>query len=288
MTVNTHRLPPWFKQRLPADGRAMEVTALLERLSLNTVCESASCPNRADCYSQGVATFMILGDTCTRRCSFCGVSQGEPNPVDKDEPRRIVEAVRLLGLEHVVVTSVTRDDLPDGGAQHFAEVTRKLRRLPVTIELLIPDFCGSRDALGLILSEKPHIINHNIETVPRLYSQVRPRASYKRSLGLLRDAKETGGAFTKSGLMLGLGEEAGEVRDVLEELREAECDIVTIGQYLRPSPDKREVAAYISPEEFSRYREYAISLGFLGAASGPLVRSSHRAGRLFKEVLDAS
>ncbi|MEN3203486.1 MAG: lipoyl synthase [Atribacterota bacterium] len=278
-------LPPWIKRRFPPQEEWERVQKLLRTLTLHTVCESARCPNLGECFRRGTATFLILGNTCTRSCRFCAVGKGMPLPPDPGEPERVAEAAKRLHLRHVVVTSVTRDDLPDGGAEHFAATISAIRKaLPqATVEVLIPDFQGSEKALETVLAAYPDVLNHNVETVPRLYPLVRPQADYARSLWLLEKAKEKApGILTKSGLMVGLGETKAEVEEVLRDLRKAKCDIVTIGQYLRPSVHHLPVASYILPEEFEYYREYALRLGFSGVASGPFVRSSYRAEEFVK------
>lgn len=273
-------LPSWIKRRFPPQEEWESVQRLLRTLALHTVCESARCPNIGECFRRGTATFLILGNVCTRSCRFCAVAKGTPGPLDPEEPERVAEAAQRLNLKHVVVTSVTRDDLPDGGAGHFAATIGAIRRvLPqATVEVLVPDFQGKEEALDTVLAARPDVLNHNVETVPRLYPSVRPQAHYERSLWLLKRAKEKApGILTKSGLMVGLGETREEVEGVLRDLRGVQCDIVTIGQYLRPSVHHLPVAAYVPPEEFAYYREYALRLGFLGVASGPFVRSSYRA-----------
>uniref|UniRef100_A0A7V3YK68 Lipoyl synthase n=1 Tax=Candidatus Caldatribacterium californiense TaxID=1454726 RepID=A0A7V3YK68_9BACT len=273
-------LPPWIRRRFPPQEEWERVEKLLRSLSLHTVCESARCPNLGECFRRGTATFLILGDTCTRSCRFCAVKKGIPLPPDPEEPQRVAEAARTLNLYHVVVTSVTRDDLPDGGAEHFAKTIRAIREcLPqATVEVLVPDFQGSVEALEVVLAARPDVLNHNVETVPRLYPLVRPQADYARSLELLRRTKaHYPGILVKSGLMVGLGETQKEVEAVLWDLKEAGCDVVTIGQYLRPTAWHLPVAAYVPPEVFEHYREYALRLGFRGVASGPFVRSSYRA-----------
>jgi len=267
--------------------QARETSSLLARLNLPTVCDSAKCPNRGECFSQRTATFMILGDTCTRGCAFCAVHRGRPQPPAEDEPDRLVRAVTELGLAHVVITSVTRDDLVDGGAGHYARATRALRRnCPgVKVELLVPDFTGSAEALAEVLSARPDILAHNVETVPRLYPQVRRGADYRMSLELLDKSKAISpGTVTKSGVILGLGEQADEVAAVLRDLREAGCDMLTLGQYLAPSMHHAPVARYVTPEEFARWRQDALAIGFRSVASGSLVRSSYKAPVFFKEL----
>jgi len=272
--------PQWLKVRLPGGENYAHVRSLLRELHLHTVCESARCPNVAECWNQRTATFMILGDTCTRSCRFCAVSSGQPAPVDPQEPERVTEAAARLGLEYVVVTSVTRDDVPDGGAAQFAATIRALRRrLPdCRVEVLIPDFLGNHESLKKVVSENPTVLNHNVETVPRLYPLVRPQAEYRRSLALLRRVKEwKPSILTKSGLMVGLGETDAEVTQTLTDLRNEGCDLVTIGQYLQPSRRHLPVARYYTPEEFARLRALAEGLGFTHVESGPLVRSSYHA-----------
>jgi lipoic acid synthetase len=258
---------------------------LIDNLDLHTVCQAAHCPNIAECFGLGTATFLILGDSCTRGCRFCAVKRGQPAPPDVDEPAKLAEAAARLGLHHVVVTSVTRDDLPDGGAGQFASVVRAVRRrLPkAAVEVLVPDFCGSRAALEAVLAAEPDVLNHNLETVPRLYSQVRLGGSYRRSLGVLAWAKARAPTMiTKSGLILGLGERVSEVMRVLYDLRRARCDLLTLGQYLQPADDSVPVERYVSPAEFARYKEKARALGFRGVEASPLVRSSYRAGSLWR------
>jgi len=279
------RLPDWFTRPILADRNTRQITALLRRLRLNTVCEHARCPNKGECFSNGTATFMILGAVCTRHCRFCAVTAGVPSPVDGDEPDRLARAARAMALRYVVVTSVTRDDLADGGAEQFAAVIRALRRLsPVPrVEVLTPDFAGNQKALAIVLKEAPDVFNHNIETVPRLYRRLRPEAEYCRSLDLLRRAKEHHRAvMTKSGIMVGLGERPDEVRAVIRDLRRAGCDILTIGQYLSPSSDHYPVKAFITPETFERYNRLAREEGFRYVSASPLTRSSYQAADLFR------
>lgn len=246
---------------------------------LHTVCESAACPNRNECWNAGTATFLILGDHCTRSCTFCNIPSGDTRPVDQDEPRRIADAVAAMGLAYAVVTSVTRDDLTDGGAGAFANTIEAIRRrIPDSlVEVLVPDFQGSLVSLNIVLDAGPHVLNHNVETVPSLYPRVRPGAGYDRSLRLLERAKQRG-FITKSGIMLGLGEKDGEVRAVLLGLRSVGCEILTVGQYLRPSSRNLQVERYYRPEEFEELRNEALRMGFRKVAAGPLVRSSYRSG----------
>lgn len=277
------RLPPWFKQRTNPEA-VMAMEGLLERLSLHTICESAHCPNAGDCFSRKTATFLILGNTCTRNCSFCAVDKGRPSAVDEEEPEHLVAAVEALGLRYVVITSVTRDDLPDGGAAHFARTVSLLRekRPGIMVEVLVPDFLGSREALDTVLAASPSVLNHNVETVPRLYPEVRQMADYRRSVRLLGMVKElTPGMVSKSGLMVGLGETKDEVVAVMKDLREAKCDLLTLGQYLPPSPQHYPLSRYVSPEEFADFEAVGKSLGFAEVASAPLVRSSFRAAELY-------
>ncbi len=275
-----NRLPPWIRQRYSRSSELHEVKAILRRKGLHTVCESAMCPNIFQCFSKPTATFMIMGDVCTRNCGFCAVGEGSPKRLDTEEPLRIAEAAGELKLKHVVITSVTRDDLPDGGASHFAATVLAVRReLPeATIEVLIPDFNGNVEAVGEVVRSRPNVFNHNLETVPRLYPGVRPQARYRRSLEVLRCAGGLDeGLLTKSGLMVGLGEEESEVLQVMADLREVECNMLTIGQYLRPSKKHLPVVEYIHPDRFDYYREQGEKMGFLHVASAPLVRSSFNA-----------
>jgi lipoic acid synthetase len=287
--------PAWLigevRQAKRGLGRARieETSGLLARLGLPTVCDTARCPNRGECFSHHTATFLILGEVCTRGCAFCAVKHGRPESLpDPDEPARLAFAVMKLGLTHVVVTSVTRDDLPDGGAGHYAAVVEELHRVcpAVKVEILVPDFLGSEESLSLVLKSGPDILAHNIETVPRFYRAVRRGADYVRSLTVLQRAKSlTPNIVLKSGFMLGLGETANEIESVLRDLARAGCDMVTIGQYLAPSLAHTPVQRYASREEFNRWKEKAIGMGFKSAASGPLVRSSYKAPFFFGEVL---
>jgi len=273
-------LPTWLKKRIPADGTAQFTADVLKDLGLSTVCQSAKCPNVWECFGKKIATFMIMGDRCTRNCRFCGVTSLAPDALDPDEPRRVARAVAKFGLRHVVITSVTRDDLPDGGAGHFAATIAAIKAgTPlVTIEVLTPDFGGNEDSIRLVAEAGPIIYNHNVETVPRLYPAVRPEADYRRSLELLRFVKSSfPGIRTKSGLMLGLGETYDEVIEVLQDLRAQSCDIVTIGQYLQPSSGHLEVKEFIQPEIFERIGVLAEEMGFAHVYSAPFVRSSYNA-----------
>jgi len=280
------RLPDWFKQRIPRVDEIADVSYVLRDLKLNTVCQSALCPNMCQCFAKKTATFMIMGDVCTRNCTFCAITKGKPSPLDNGEPERIATAVKRLGLEYVVITSVTRDDLDDGGASHFARTIETVRLVcPGTkVEVLIPDFQGLDAAIETVINAKPSVINHNIETVPRLYSQVRPLAGYRRSLDLLSSIKKIDpGMVTKSGLMLGLGEKREEVIEVMKELRKAGCNLITLGQYLAPSSQHHPVINYVTPKEFSGYIQPALEMGFSGIASAPLVRSSYKAAELYQQ-----
>jgi len=277
--------PDWLKKRIPSGQACTEVSSLLRDRQLHTVCQEAHCPNLGECFSRGTATFMILGDKCTRSCSFCAVRHDIPLPLDVGEPQRVAMAVEELGLRYVVITSVTRDDLPDGGAFHFAKTIRSIRdQMPNTrVEVLVPDFQGSEWALNIVMEARPDVINHNIETVPRLYPEVRPQADYKRSLQLLKRSKKIDHRIlTKSGLMLGLGEDHEEVLNVLEDLLESGCQLLTIGQYLRPSLRHHQVIRFVPPEEFTQWGELASRMGFLAVASGPFVRSSFKAAEMFQ------
>ncbi len=270
--------PAWLKVKLPKGRTYFELKELVRREKLHTVCESASCPNVGECWGRGVATFMLLGEVCTRSCGFCDVKTARPQRLDDDEPQRVARAVRALKLRHAVLTSVNRDELPDGGAAIWAETIRAVRRLnpACSIETLIPDFEGSERDLLTVLDAAPDILGHNTETVPRLYPGVRPQAKYPRSLELLARAKARG-ARTKTGLMLGLGEGADEVRQVMRDLSQVNCDILTLGQYLQPSRRHLPVARYVHPDEFAALRDEALALGFAHCEAGPLVRSSYHA-----------
>jgi len=275
------RLPGWLRFQLPVNQGFSQTRALLDELKLHTVCQSAKCPNHWECWSKGAATFMIAGDHCTRACGFCAVSTAKPLPLETDEPARVAQAARRMNLKHVVITAVARDDLRDGGAAHFARTIEEVRRLnPRTvIEVLVPDFLDNDDAIASVLAARPHIYNHNLETVRRLTPAVRHRATYDRSLSVLAKVKaRKGGAIvTKSGLMLGLGETEAELFTALADLRRAGCDVLTLGQYLQPTLRHLPVVAFISPARFAQYKTVAEQLGFLFVASGPMVRSSYHA-----------
>ncbi len=275
--------PGWLKRPLPSDPAFSRTRSLLDDGRLHTVCREARCPNRGECFSRGTAAFLILGDVCTRRCRFCAVTQAKPQSPDPDEPRRVAEAVVRMSLDHVVVTSVTRDDLADGGSEAFAETIRlvRSRRPSARIEVLIPDFRGEVAALRTVLEARPDVLNHNLETVARLYPEARPQAVYDRSLELLRRTVSLApGLPVKTGLMLGLGERPDEVESTLRDLLEVGCRILTMGQYLQPKIDCLPVARFVPPEEFEDWREMALKMGFARAACGPLVRSSYHAEEL--------
>ncbi len=275
------RLPAWLRTRLPTSDTFAHTRSLLEELKLHTVCESAMCPNHWECWGKGTATFMIGGDRCTRACSFCAVTTARPMPLETDEPDRVAEATQRMRLKHVVITAVARDDLADGGADHFRRTIEAVRRLsPRTIiEVLTPDFNARESSLDAVLAARPHIFNHNLETVRRLTPSVRSRATYERSLSVLRRVKDKAGdaVYTKSGLMLGLGETEPELLTALEDLRQAGCQILTLGQYLQPTIRHLPVSEFISPEKFAAYGRRAHEMGFIHVASGPMVRSSYHA-----------
>jgi lipoyl synthase len=277
----TARLPEWIREKKLNLASLRGIKTMLRERDLHSVCESLACPNRTECFSRGTATFMILGDVCTRACGFCNVTTGRPYaPPAVDEPRAVAETAARLGLRHIVVTSVTRDDLPDGGAHQFAETIRELRKLlpAAAVEVLTPDFRGNRAAVKVVVEARPDYFNHNVETVPRLYDYVRPGSRFERSLAVLRDAKTIDPSIvTKSGLMLGFGESRDEVVQVLERLYDAGVEIVTIGQYLQPKREKLDVVDYVAPEVFDEYRRIGERLGFRSVFSGPFVRSSYMA-----------
>ena len=280
MIDQTTRRPDWLKVRVPSGPNYVELKTIMRDLDLHTVCEEARCPNIGECWEHRTATFMILGDVCTRACGFCAVTSGKPSGLDIHEPQRVARATQQMGLKHVVITSVNRDDLSDGGSIVFAATIRKVREANpgITIEVLIPDFEGVEDSLQNVLRAAPNILNHNIETVERLTRRVRRKAQYPRSLAVLRRAKELApDRLTKSGIMLGLGETSDEIAQTLADLRAARVDIVTIGQYLRPSAKHLQVERYYTPEEFAAWREHGMALGFAHVESGPLVRSSYHA-----------
>ncbi len=282
LSAHQARKPPWLRVPFPGGPRYLRLKGVLRGAGLHTVCEEARCPNIGECFEAGTATFMILGDVCTRACGFCAVRSGRPAGLDAEEPSRVAEAVGRLGLKHAVITSVTRDDLPDGGASVFADTIRAIRRRsPATsVEVLIPDFGGAPQALATVMATRPHILNHNLETVPRLYPRVRPQAVYRRSLELLGRAKTLDrGVLTKSGLMVGLGESREELLEVMADLAAVGCDILTVGQYLQPTPRHLPVARYYHPDEFQELAEEGRRLGLRQVEAGPLVRSSYHAER---------
>lgn len=274
------RKPKWLRVNMEDLQKEEAVKRMLKNLSLNTVCQEANCPNRIECFSNKTATFMILGTQCSRNCRFCNVTNEVLEPIDPEEPKNVAKATQELGLKHVVVTSVTRDDLTDGGAGHFAEVIKAIRAVDpeIAIEVLIPDFQGDLQALRKVTDAKPDIINHNIETIPRMYDKVRPQAIYQRSLEVLENVKKLDPSiFTKSGIMVGLGENTEEVHQVMKDLRDYQCDFLTVGQYLAPSKAHYPMEEYITPEAFKAYKEKGESFGFSFVASDPLVRSSYKA-----------
>ncbi len=275
-----NRRPPWIKVRAPSGEAYEAVKDLMRSKELHTVCEEAQCPNLGECWGKGTATFLMMGDTCTRSCGFCDIKTGRPNPLDWAEPNRIAQSVRAMNLQHVVITSVNRDDRPDGGAPIFAMVIRRIRQLQkgCSIEVLIPDFKGSRSALKMVMDAQPEILNHNVETVPRLFKKVQPQDDYEWALTTLKNAKELDPlVLTKSGIMLGLGETFDEVVEVMKDLANIGVDILTLGQYLQPSKKHLPIERYYTPQEFEQLREIGLELGFKWVESGPLVRSSYRA-----------
>ena len=282
--------PDWIRVRAPQSEGYVATRDLMRKNKLHTVCEEAACPNIGECWSKGHATVMILGDTCTRACAFCNIKTGVPNKVDADEPRQLAEAIGKLGLKHVVITSVDRDDLADGGAGHFAQCIEYIRTTApeTTVEVLTPDFLRKNFAIGIVVKARPDVYNHNIETVPRLYKTIRPGARYFNSLHLLKTVKEQDPSiFTKSGLMVGLGETDDEVLQVMDDLRSAEVDFITIGQYLQPTPAHAPVDRFVTPDEFRYYERVAYTKGFLMVASSPLTRSSYHADADFAKMRDA-
>ena len=287
MPHQTPKKPRWLKKRLPTGPEYEKVKAVIGKDRLHTVCQEAKCPNMWECFSQQTATFLIMGSRCTRDCRFCSVAYGPTEPPDPAEPERVATAARQMGLRYVVITSVTRDDLPDGGAAFFAATIEAVhRQIPsAQVEVLIPDFQGNAEALQAVLDARPDVLNHNIETVPRLYTLVRPQARYKRSLQLLsRVQKYAPGLPIKSGIMLGLGESSEEIRSTLNDLIDAGCRILTLGQYLQPSKAHLPVKRFVTPEEFEQWRQIAIEIGFSEVASGPFVRSSYHAKELYQAV----
>jgi len=286
----TRRKPPWIRVKAPNSPTYFETRNLMRSHNLNTVCEEAACPNIGECWSRKHATMMIMGDTCTRACAFCNVKTGLPNALDADEPENVARAVKTLGLRHIVITSVDRDDLADGGAAHFAEVITRTRELApdTTIEVLTPDFLGKDGALEVVVAARPDVFNHNLETVPGLYPTVRPGARYFASLQLLAKAKELNNdIFTKSGIMVGLGEERQAVHQVMDDLRAADVDFLTIGQYLQPTPKHHPVVDFITPEQFAAFEQAARGKGFLMVAASPLTRSSYHADRDFAALRES-
>jgi len=281
------RLPAWFRVKAETGPDYLEIKQTMDRLQLHTICEEARCPNRWECWNVRTATFLILGDICTRRCHYCSVQTGRPMALDGDEPKRVAEAVQALGLRHAVITSVNRDELPDGGAALFAETIRQIRqRMPqCSIEVLIPDFEGNEDALVMVCKEQPDILNHNIETVRQLFPSIRPQGKYQRSIEVLAKAKELG-MTTKSGLIVGMGETIDEVRAVMRDLRAVTCDIMTIGQYLQPTRDHLPVARFYDPSEFAMLKKEGLGMGFSHVESGPLVRSSYHAEQQVSAAAD--
>jgi len=278
MSAAPRRLPRWLKAKAPGSPNYIDLKRLVKDLKLHTVCESAHCPNIGECWGNRTATFMILGDVCTRSCGFCAIKTGRPQYLDEEEPQRVAAAIARLDLRHAVITSVNRDELPDGGAAIFARTIQEVNRLcpSTSIEVLIPDFQGAWDALQTVLDAGPDILNHNIETVPRLYRIMRPQAKYDRSLELLRRAADAG-ALTKSGMMLGAGETREETERTIQDLADVDCAVLTLGQYLSPSADHVPVDRFVHPDEFDAFRRFALELGFRHVESGPLVRSSYHA-----------
>jgi len=282
------RKPPWIKTKLKTGPEYTELKSLVRREGLHTVCEEAGCPNIYECWEDREATFLIGGDQCTRRCDFCQIDTGKPKEYDRDEPRRVAESVQQMGLKYATVTGVARDDLPDGGAWLYAETARQIHALlpDCGVELLVPDFNGNREQLEEVFSSKPEVFAHNIETVPRIFKRIRPAFRYERSLSVLTMAREAG-LVTKSNLILGMGETREEVVQAMRDLHEAGTDLLTITQYLRPTPRHHPVERWVKPEEFVELQAEAEAIGFAGVMSGPLVRSSYRAGRLYKQAIEA-
>jgi lipoyl synthase len=286
--VPVEKKPPWIRTRLRTGPEYTELKALVKREGLHTVCEAAGCPNIYECWEDREATFLIGGDQCTRRCDFCQIDTGKPEPLDRDEPRRVATSVQAMGLRYATVTGVARDDLEDGGAWLYAETVRQIHELnPGTgVELLIPDFNAVPELLGRVFEAAPEVLAHNVETVPRIFKRIRPGFRYERSLDVIRQARAAG-LVTKSNLILGMGEEPAEVSQALLDLHQAGCELITITQYLRPSPRHHPVQRWVEPAEFDEFAAEATQIGFLGVMSGPLVRSSYRAGRLYQQAVTA-
>ncbi|UBU16722.1 lipoyl synthase [Nonomuraea gerenzanensis] len=282
------RKPPWIKTKLRTGPEYTELKSLVRREGLHTVCEEAGCPNIYECWEDREATFLIGGDQCTRRCDFCQIDTGKPKEYDRDEPRRVAESVQQMGLKYATVTGVARDDLPDGGAWLYAETARQIHALlpDCGVELLVPDFNGDREQLEEVFSSKPEVFAHNVETVPRIFKRIRPAFRYERSLGVITMAREAG-LVTKSNLILGMGETREEIVEAMRDLHAAGTDLLTITQYLRPTPRHHPVERWVKPEEFVELQAEAEAIGFAGVLSGPLVRSSYRAGRLYKQAIEA-
>lgn len=275
--------PPWLKKNPLIKDSGLKVLRQLKTIGVHTVCREAKCPNIGECFSQGCVTFMILGDVCTRNCTFCGVSKSSPLPLDESEPLRVALAVKSLDIEYCVITSVTRDDLKDGGAQQFSQTVSRVKSLGRTkVEVLTPDFDGNERAVEIVLNSSPDVFAHNVETVPRLYEVIRPKADYRVSISILKLAERMGSSITKSGLILGFGEKPEEVLSVMEDLRECGCDIITLGQYLPPTIHHPPPAEYLHPEQFEDYRQKALGIGFKVIFSGPFVRSSFQASKAYK------
>jgi lipoic acid synthetase len=284
-STDTLRKPQWLKRKMAFQGKQAEVDRFIADFGLHTVCKEARCPNRGECFSRGTATFLVMGAVCTRHCAFCSVQKGQTAPLDWDEIARVVDAAKKMNLRHAVITSVTRDDLPDGGALFFAELVDAFRRsLPgVTVELLIPDLQGDVRALETVFASRPDVLNHNVETVPSLYATMRPQADYQRSLELIGHAAKYG-LVAKSGIMVGLGETVKEVALVMDDLRRHNCTVLTIGQYLQPTGGQAPVQQYVTPEQFELYRNTGLEMGFTGILSGPFVRSSYRAAESIGKI----
>ncbi|GGS87669.1 lipoyl synthase [Nonomuraea spiralis] len=282
------RKPPWIKTKLKTGPEYTELKSLVRREGLHTVCEEAGCPNIYECWEDREATFLIGGDQCTRRCDFCQIDTGKPKEYDRDEPRRVAESVQQMGLRYATVTGVARDDLPDGGAWLYAETARQIHSLlpGCGVELLVPDFNGNREQLEEVFSSKPEVFAHNVETVPRIFKRIRPAFRYERSLGVITTAREAG-LVTKSNLILGMGETREEIVEAMRDLHAAGTDLLTITQYLRPTPRHHPVERWVKPEEFVELQAEAEAIGFAGVLSGPLVRSSYRAGRLYQQAIEA-